>query len=283
MLTRLEVRNRQGSLLNLTFDDPSSGFIVADIEGLDPVKATLVSSTFAGADGSQYQSSRREDRNLLIKLDLEPDYILTSVRDLRNALYNFFMPKSEVFLRFYDSDGLMVDISGRVEDFKSKLFTDSPTVDISLICFDPDFIDLVPVEISGTSTASTTSETGRTSVLYSGTVETGVDFVLNVDRTLTEFTIYHRTPGAIAARTFDFAAPLVAGDVLKISSVTGAKGVTLIRSGTESSMLRGKSPQSPWLELEQGENFVRVYVDGAYADGEGVPFTISFTPRYGGL
>jgi hypothetical protein len=283
MLTRLEVRNRQGSLLNLTFDDPSNGFVVADIDGLDPVKATLVSSTFAGADGSQYQSSRREDRNLLIKLNLEPDYISTSVRDLRNALYNYFMPKSEVWLRFFDDSGLEVDITGRVEDFKSKLFTDTPTADISLICFDPDFVDPTPVNISGMSTASTTSETGRVTILYPATVETGVDFTLNVDRSITQFTIYHRTAGSAAAKTFDFAAPLVAGDVLRISSVTGAKGVTLTRSGTESSLLRGKSPQSPWLELEQGENTIRVYVNGEYEDDAGIPFTISFTPRYGGL
>lgn len=283
MLTRVEVLNRRGSILNLTFDDPSNGLIVADIDGLDPVDAVLVSSTFAGKDGSQYQSSQRGNRNLLIKLDLEPDYISTSVQDLRNSLYNYFMPKSEVRLRFFNDSGLEVDIWGRVENFNSKLFTDTPTASISLLCFDPDFIDPTPVDISGTSTASSESEDGTTEILYPGTVETGVEFTLNVDRTIGEFTIYHTTPGSPAAKTFDFAAPLVAGDILRISSITGAKGITLTRSGTESSLLRGKSPQSPWLELEPGENSIRVYVAGEYDDEDGVPFTISFATRYGGL
>lgn len=273
MLTLVEVRSSQGSLLSLPLEDVSDGLILQDVEGLDPVKATIVSSSFAGMDGSQYQSSRREDRNLILKLDLEPDYITSSVRDLRKRLYKYFMPKSYVSLRFYDSDGLTVDISGRVESFESPLFTNEPEVSISILCFDPDFIDLTPVELNGMTTSGTT----ETLITYDGSVETGILFTLNLDRNLTEFTFYHRPPDG-TLRSMEFAASLVAGDVLKISTVAGNKGANLNRSNSDSSILYGISPQSNWIELMQGDNYIRVY-----AEGIPIPYNITYTNRYGGL
>lgn len=274
MLDTIEVRTAQGTLLALSLADVLSGLIVENVDGLDPVKATVVSSSFAGVDGTQYQSSRREDRNIVIRVGLEPDYVTTTVRDLRNRLYDFFMPKSPVDLRFYDSSGFAVDISGVVETCETALFTKEPAVDISIICFDPDFIQPSPLGgFSGMSTSGTT----ETLVTYEGTVETGVNFVLNVDRPLTEFTIYHRPPDG-KLRTLDFAASMVAGDVLTISTVSGTKGATLTRAGSDSSILRGISPQSNWIELMRGDNYFRVYALGA-----SIPFEITYVNRYGGL
>lgn len=273
MLTTVEVRTSQGSLLSLPLDDVSDGLVIEDIGGLDPVKATLVSSSFARLDGVQYHSSQREARNLILKLGLEPDYVIDTVRDLRNRLYTFFMPKSEVSLRFYDSDGLIVDISGRVESFETPLFTKEPEVDISIVCFDPDFVSLTPVVLNGTST----STSAETLIAYDGTVDAGIQFTLNVNRPLTEFTFYHRPPDG-TLRSIDFAASLIAGDVLTINTVPGSKGATLTRSNTVSSILYGISPQSNWVSLMHGDNYIRVYAEGA-----GIPFSISYIRKYGGL
>lgn len=273
MLVRVEVRTSQGALLTLPLDDVSSGLVVENIDGLDPVKATLVSSSFAGADGEQYHSSRRDSRNLKLKIGLEPDYVTTMVGDLRKRLYGFFMPKTQVSLRFVMDDGLYVDILGRVESFLTPLFAKDPAVDISLMCYDPDFLDPNPVTASGMSTADSTE------VLfpYVGTVETGLLLTLRPDRDVNAFTFYHRPPDG-TLRTLDFSIPLVAGDVLAISTVTGAKGVTLTRSSTQSSALYGVSPQSNWLEFQPGDNFLRLYASGA-----AFPFDLSYTTRYGGL
>lgn len=273
MLSRVEVHTRQGNILDLPLDDPSSGLVVTDIEGLDPVNATLVSSNFAGTDGEQFHSARREKRNIKLKIGLEPDYVTTSVKDLRKRLYAYLMPKSEVMLRFHSTDGSPVDIWGRVESNQSPQFVQEPAADISIVCFNPDFFDPTIITIPGMSTDLGT----ETPILYDGSVETGFLFNMNVDRTLGEFTIYHRPPDG-SLRIVDFAAPLVAGDQLLISSVTGAKGAFLTHLGSDSSVLYGISPQSPWLELEPGENRIRVYATGA-----GVPYTIQYTTKYGGL
>lgn len=276
MLTAVEVRSASGALLTLPLEDVSNGLYIDDIRGLDPVKATIVSSSFAAIDGTQYQSSRRESRNIVLTIGLEPDYSTDSVRDLRSRLYEYMMPKSEVSLTFIHDeadDELEVVISGRVESLETALFSEEPAVDISIVCFDPDFVDLTEVLVEGDTVADTTEIT----INYDGTVESGFIFELLVDRALTEFTIYHTPPGK-PVRTLDFAANLETGDVLTISTIAGNKSVLLTRTATTSSLLYGMSPQSNWIELEKGANKIRVY-----ALGDPIPYTITYTTRYGGL
>jgi hypothetical protein len=273
MLQTLEVRTVAGTLLSMPLEEVSNGLFIENIDGLDPVKATVASSAFANMDGSQYQSSRREERNIKITIGLEPDYSADTVGALRNRIYDFFMPKSEVKLRFVHDDGLQVDIVGRVESCESTLFSRDPQMSISIICFDPDFLNLTPVTVTGNTTSGTT----ETTYTYSGNVETGLVFTMNVNRTLTAFTLYMKGPDG-TTKSFDFAASLVNGDVVTISTVKGDKFVSLLRGGTTSSLLYGKTPQSTWLEFSKGDNKFR-----AYATGAAIPYSMTYVPRYGGL
>lgn len=275
MLSHVEVRNALGDLLDLQLTDPSSGFLIEEFGGLGPVKATIVSSSFAAMDGTQYQSSRRENRNITLQLALVPDYISSSVRNLRQQLYNFFMPKSEVNLKFYLIDGLVVEINGRVESCEPVLFTKEPKINISILCFDPDFLDINEVILSGTTVTDST----ETLISYDGTIETGIVFTMTLNHAASSFTIYHRTPDG-SIRTLDFAASLLTGDVLMISTVSGDKAVILTRSGVSSSFLYGMSAQSNWIELQPGDNYIRVYCT---ASGAPIPYAIAYTPRHGGL
>lgn len=273
MLTKVDITTPQGSLLSLPLDDDSSGFRVAEIEGLDPVKATLVSSSFAQVDGEQYQSSRRETRNLKLKIELDPDPLTDTVRSLRQKLYTYFMPKTEAVYIFYMEDGLQVNIGGRVESFETALFTREPAVDISIICYDPDFIDPVSADILG----MTTADVNPTNVDYEGTVETGVKFNLSVDRSVDQFTIYHTTPSG-EIRTLEFSGSLIAGDELHIITIPGEKDAYYFRSGVKTNILYGISPESSWIALEPGVNQLKVYAEGA-----GIPLTFEYYIRYGGL
>jgi hypothetical protein len=272
MLYKVEVRTPQGNLLGLQLDDVSDGFIVQGIDGLDPVKATLVSSDFAQIDGSQYQSARREPRNIVLTIGLDPTDD-DSVYDLRNRLYGFLMPKSEISLRFYLLEGLTVDIPGRVESFDAPLFVQEPTATISVINFDPDFYDDTPVVMTGFHT----NDVGATTFNYTGTVETGMVFSVAIADTKSDMTIYQTTPSG-ALQALYVTVPMIAGDVLKVSTVVGDKYVTLTRAGVTTSVLYGLAPQSTWLELEPGNNGIQVY-----SEGDPSPATITYTTRYGGL
>lgn len=272
-LYKVEARNVQGSLLSLELADISDGLLLADVGGLDPVKATLVSSSFALMDGEQFHAARREARNITMKVRLMPDYVTATPQSLRMQLYDFFMPKSKVSLRFYLDDGLTVDISGYVETCESDLFSQKPAVNISIMCYQPDFMDVNTTSISGATVADTTEIT----IAYPGTVETGIVFTLNVNRVESDFTIYHRAPDG-TLRQLDFTESLLSGDTVAISTVVGSKYATLTRSGTASSVLNGISPQSYWISLSKGNNTIRVYTTGA-----AIPYTIAYTSKYGGL
>lgn len=282
LLNALEVTNSRGSVLILPLEDILAGLRVKGIEGLDPVKATLVSSSFANQDGEQYHSSRRESRNIKISLGLEPDYGVAAVKDLRDQLYNFFMPKSFITCKFKMLDKFAVsvfkeeldlEIDGRIETFDSPLFTKDPGADISVMCFNPDFEDRNPIVVNGMTVADLT----ESELEYVGTIETGVEFTIMPDRALTDFTIYHRPPDG-TLRTTDFSYPLAAGDVLTITSVIGSKSVILTSGTVETSVLYAVSPQSAWLELQPGTNNLRVYAEGAP-----IPYIIQYTNKYGGL
>lgn len=275
MMQKVEVRNDQGSMLTLSLQDLSNGLIVEDIQGLEPVKANIVSSSFAQLDGEQYQSARREKRNLIFILALEPDYVSGSVQELRNTLYKYFMPKQRVSLRFFSAGEPTVDIEGRIESFVAPKFTKDPQSTISIICFDPDFKNPVPVVLTGNTTASSTV----TPVTYAGTVETGFLFKLLVNRSMTTFTIYNSGADGIQ-KSLDFQSPipLVAGDVLGISTQSGNKYATLTRAGVTTSILYAISPQSNWVNLFPGINQLRIYAGGA-----AVPYSIEYTTKFGGL
>lgn len=253
--------------------DNNVGITIDEIEGLGPVKATLITSSFAGQDGEQHHSSRRESRNIKFKLGLEPDEAVESVQDLRNRIYSFFMPKSEVNMTFYQHDGFRHVIRGVVETCEPPMFTEEPGVDVSLMCFKPDFLDPNPKTINGLSTQLVS----YTPIIYDGTVETGIVFKLKPDRDINGFTIYHVGPNNIQ-RQLDFTLPLLNNDELTISTVRGSKFAILKRAGVETSVVHGVTPQSKWIELEQGGNEIRVYVSGT-----GVPWELTRTDRYGGL
>lgn len=273
MLSVIEVRNPQGSLLSLLMEDTNNGYSVQDFGGIGPVKATIVSSGFAQLDGVQVHSTKREARNLTLRLGLEPVYGLYSVGQLRQNLYDFFMTEMPVALRCIMEDGLELDVYGVVESCEPAIFDKTPVVDVSIYCASSDFFNRVPVILSGSSTAGAT----ETLINYLGTVETGVKFTLNVDRTLAEFAIYLKLPST-ELQILEFEAPLVSGDMLKINTIKREKSVTLTRLGVTSPILYGVSPQSSWVELFKGSNYIRVYATGA-----AIPYTLEYTTKYGAL
>lgn len=283
LLRSLRAINRRNDVLELPLDyNISQNFFVKEIEGLGPAKATLVSSAFANLDGERYHSGRREARNIIVKLALDPDYGVNSVYDLRNQLYDYFMPKTEVLLKFHMFDRfsssfieqfLDVEIKGRVESFEPAMFSKDPAVDISIMCYQPDFVDPNVVIFEG----STVNDLTETTVPYAGTTETGFIFTLFPNRTVPTFTIHHKLSGG-QLKSMTYNEELLNNDKLVINSIPGSKSVIRIRNGIEAKRLYALTAQSQWVELEPGDNNIRVHASGAP-----IPFTIKYTKKYGGL
>lgn len=273
MLRKVDVVTRRGTTLSLDLFENDSGYQVDDIEGLDPVKATLSSAPYAGQDGEEFQSARRGFRQIVLKLDLEPDFVTETFATLRRKLYDYLMPTETVRFRLYLDTGLYLDIEGVVEDHSSPMFEEDPKVAVTVICFKPDLLDPNLVEHSGSTVSTSTVE----NLNYPGSVPVGVVLTLNVNRNLAGFTMYHTGEEGVLSQ-LDFSYPLINGDQLVVSSLKGAKGITLTRSGVSSSLLYGRSAQSKWIEFAKGINQFRVY-----APGDPVPFVLEYQVRYGGL
>lgn len=271
MLTGIEVETPLGAVLPLNLYDTSRGFAISDIDGLDPVKATVVSSSFAKVDGSQYQSSRRESRNMVLKIDL-----LSKIRpaqDSRQELYSYFMPKSWVTIRFLTDTNLVLEILGMVESFESPKFVKDTFANISIICFDPDFKDVVTTVVNGVTVSDDTDMI----INYTGTVETGIVLKVYPDKIVDSFVLFHTDPSGVV-RTLDYDGVIFPNQVLTINTISGQKKATVFSNGAEDSHLWEISPFSNWTELFRGENKIRIVT--SYGP---VPYTIEYVTRYGGL
>lgn len=273
MLQQIDITNSRGAVLSLSMEQDESSYQVASIEGLDPGKAALVATSTAGQDGETYQSGKRPARNIKIKLDFDPDFAPKSYGDLRNDLYAWFMPKARITMRYFLSTGLYVDIDGIVESMDSPLFVDDPDATISIMCYQPDFIDGRLITVNG----FTVDDSESTDIVYPGTVEAGMVLTLNFNRAETDFSIYNLDEEGNQQR-FDFSGALLNGDKLVISSLRGNKGVTLTRATVSSSYLYGRTAQSDWIQFVNGINHFRVYTDG-----DPIPYTLEYRVRYGGL
>lgn len=273
MITQINARTPGGQLLSLPLEDVSNGYIVSEVEGLGPVKATIVTAKQSAVDGVFYQSASRDLREIKIKVELEPDFIVNTVQTLRDRLYTIFMPKSPVLLEFLDSDGRVATISGRVETVEPVIFTATPTIEINVLCFKPDFIDGATTIING----STVTTTQNVSVNYLGTSSSGFKFTIKPARSLTDLTLVHTAPDGTESY-MEFNYPLAANDTLTITTTPREKAVTKLSGGVLTSVLYGLSPLSPFPQLQPGQNYIRVVTAGAT-----VPYTVEYAAKYGGL
>lgn len=272
LFTQMGILTSQGNLLTLQLADDLSGYTLQPVGGLDPVKATLASSSSASRRGATYQGASLPPRNITMTVGLDPYPETNTVRGLRQNLYNFFAPESQITMTFYDDEADNVyQIVGIVESCESDRFSQNNDVAISVMCYDPDFTDPDIVTITG----MTTADVSATDVGYVGTAPTGLVFTVAVNRSLSEFSIYYVDPNSITW-TLDFATTMLDGDVITISTVTGNKYATLLRAGTPSSIVFAISPQSTWPQLSPGSNSLRVS-----ADGDPIPVNVSYTTRFG--
>jgi hypothetical protein len=274
VLTAVTITNNRGNTLTLPLADTSSGYAVRDIEGLDPVDATLTTSSLAQQDGADPQNAQRGTRNITMKLGIEPNWATNDVRSLRSALYDYLMPKALIIMGFIFDGVLFAVTPGQVESFANVMFSADPEVDVSIICYKPDFYGPMLQTISG---VSRTDNTSPTIIDYGGTSDTGFIFTLNVDRVISELVLTNTAPdGELQKMTIT--SNFIAGDTVVINTIPGSKAITLIRSGLPSSLLSYYDLTSAWISLKRGSNSLKIVTPTA-----GVPFTISYTPLYGGL
>lgn len=251
---------------------------VRNINGLDPVKASVSTSPFGAVDGASYTGSSVLTRNIVLTLHPNPDWKTWTFEALRQLLYSYFMPKRATRLVFYSDDMDPVEISGIVESVEVNMFSKDPELIISIICPDPYFTSVEPIIITGSSVRS-----GGAPVVihYDGTIEAGINVKLNFvsGPSPTGIVVQVEDP---AVTSLSAVASVTASMYFEMSSVPTKKFAQNVDTNTGViTNLLSKSvikDGSAWPMLDPGENEFLVITDKGAQD-----WTLTYFERFGGL
>lgn len=281
MLTKVEAYSAWNGaptvVLNPTGREETDLIQVRDIQGLDPVKATINTSPFGSVDGVAFVGTNVPFRNIILTLHPNPDWMDWTFENLRRLLYLYFMPKLEVKLIFYSDDIPTVEISGYVESCDANPFTKDPQLIVSIICPDPYFTAVDPTVITGVSGDGVFP----TFIDNNGSIESG--FVLEV--------VKNANPDVLSSVTVQIGDPslqtfkvtTVVNDAYKfaMSSVIGKKYVQKIATadGVITDLYQKITDGYIWPILLPGENAFSVITDAPGKQN----WTLTYYERLGGL
>lgn len=278
-----KVKTAKNNVLDFT---NSNKYCLYDIDGLNPVTATINTTEFATSDGAMFNSSRIGTRNIVLYIKIFPD-----VEKNRLNLYSFFKIKSDVTL-YFRHDSLNVYITGKVESFELDHFSNSQVAQISILCADPyfrsaksqliEFSNVIslfefPFSIAEEGIEFSRIEKVKTKIINAGEMSTGVTIQLcaSTDQIINPV-IYNLTNNTYFGLNFD----MNQGDLITITTHFNNKKVTLLRDGVETNILYAVQDGSTWLQLEPGENELSYSCD----DGENnLTVSVEYTELFEGV
>lgn len=280
MLTEVKAYSSWQSAPTLLLDNtgrPETDLIqIRNIEGLDPVKASVNTSPRGAVDGANYLGSNVESRNIVLTIHPNPDWTNYTPASLRRLLYSYFMPKRAVKLEFYSDDIVPVEISGIVESIEGNPFSQDPEYIVSIICPDPYFTAITPVVVVGQSVRSGGEVEDIT---YNGSVETGIKVKVSqaTDPVPTFIGVQIGDP---EYSYFTVIAGVDSSKYFEMSSLEMQKFVQNISltDGIINNLLSSVDEGSSWPVLQPGENHFSVITDDGVQDWE-----LTYSERFGGL
>lgn len=246
---------------------------VHNINGLDPVKASVTTSPYGSVDGTSYTGSSVQNRNIVLTLKPNPNWDTWTYENLRRLLYSYFMPKLLIRLVFYSDDMIPVEIYGLVEGVEINMFSKEPNLQVSIICPDPYFTALNPTVIAGQNGELNTFD-------YNGNVESGIVVkVTHVSGSPTSIGIQLGDPKVVY---FAVVADVTSTKYFEFSSIPMRKYVQNVNIGTGviDNLLSNVYIQegSSWPTLQPGENEFKIITDNGVQD-----YQLIFYERFGGL
>lgn len=304
MIRSITVTNYIGDELKLELTRPEvTGFAVLGIDGLGPVKANINTTEVSTNDGSIFNSSRLQSRNIVIALKyLWKD----SIEEARHRTYKYFPIKKKLNLRI-ETDFRLVEIEGYVESNEMAIFSSDQGSVISIICPNPLFYSVAKDGITETmfngiepmfefpfsneSLVENLLETGSIRVLadnvvtYNGDFEIGIIITIHAIDEAGSITIYNtgtRESMRIDANKIEAitGSGIIAGDDIVISTIQQGKSIKLIRNGISTNILNAMDKNSSWFRLVRGDNVFSYTADFGAAN---LQFKIEHQTVYEGI
>jgi len=283
LLTKVKAYSAWASAPTLLLDAlgrPDTDLIqIRNIDGLDPVKASVSTSPYGSVDGESYTGSSVPKRNIVLTLRPNPDWDNWTPETLRRLIYAYFMPKLATRLVFDDDDLGLVEIFGIVESVENNIFSKDPEFIVSVICPDPYFTAVEPTILTG----QTIDYGGIPTVVpYEGNIETG--FKLKVTWAENPVPLFIALQVGDPISTYITIETTVdATKYFEMNSVPRNKYVQSVNINTAAitNLLTkvGLQIGSPWPVLQPGDNDISVIT---FEEGT-QDFELSYYARYGGL
>lgn len=276
MINSIIITNYLGEQITLDLENPeNSGFLVREIRGLGPCKATINTTEVSTNDGSIYNSARLNARNIVFDLV----FIGTDIESLRQLSYKFFPIKKPITLEFI-TDNRDCVTTGYVESNEPNIFSSSESATISILCPDAYFYSIEAGEnittfygedplfefpFENNSLTENLIEFGDIRqytdavIVYDGDSEIGITITIHSVGEASNISIYNI--GTRQQMVIDTAkiesltgSGLIAGDDIIICTVKGKKSITLLRNGEYTNILNALDKKSDWFQLVKGEN-----------------------------
>lgn len=278
MIKSITVTNYLGESLVLDLFNPQkSGLQVRNVTGLGPVQATVNTTEIPTDDGSIYNSSRLNQRNIVLSLGFLWDPL---IEDTRHKTYRYFPLKRNVQL-VVETDRRLAVTTGYVESNEPDIFSNSEGCSISIICPDPNFYaygekglnrtpfyviePLFEFPFENESLTEPTLEFGNIAnyatrtILYEGDEEVGITIRLQAWGEVRNIAFRNITTREVMLLDTEklrqlTSYPIIAGDEIIISTSRGEKGAVLIRNGKTTNILNCINRNADWFKLSKGPN-----------------------------
>lgn len=284
MIESITVTNHLGDSITLEMTRPeSSGFIIKSIDGLGQTKATINMTNLAMYDGSRYNSSYLQRRDIVLNLRFMQSN-KESIEDIRHKSYKYFPTKKKIKL-IIKTDRRLVTTEGIVEANEPDIFSNEEGCAITISCPDPYLYSVKENEymFSGVQPSfefpfeneSLTEPLLEMGVLvnhtdkalfYDGDAEVGLKIFIHAIGEATNLTIHNlNTKEQMAIdsnRLIELTgSDIIEGDSITIETMRGYKSVTLLRDGVRINILNCLTKGSDWLTLSQGDNIFAYRAD----------------------
>lgn len=303
MIKSVTVKNYLNESIKIELTRPEkSGFIIRNIDGLGPAKANINTTEVSLNDGTMYNSSRLDNRNITFDL-LFYQTDRETIEDVRQKSYKYFPIKKKVILTIETDNNVLVT-EGYVESNEPEIFSGAEGSNISIICPDPYLYEpddditvfsgveaLFEFPFNNESTTEPLLEMGmlqiktENTVFYEGYGEVGVSIYIHARGEATNLTIVNTgTREKLVINTDKLiqltGSPIIAGDNITIHTHKGNKSITLLRDGATFNILNCREKGSKWFTLAKGDN---IFAYTAETGASNLRFTISNRNAYDGV
>lgn len=283
MLKKVIVTNPKGEALELELTNPDkSGFAVAKIEGLGPPQATVNGQEMAATDGMFYSSARANTRQIIFTLEFrsrtkDSIYGELSIEECRHLCYKYFLLKKEITITVY-TDSQVLYTKGYVESNEPEIFSQQEYAVISVLCPNPFMYEIGSNEVSISRVVpnfefpfsneslidplielSYLLSEPRGTLIYKGTVDTGLTIMIRANGLCKNITLYNVDTKERFLIETDKVKTITGkefgkDDTIIISTNRGNRYCMLLRDGMYVNIIGAVGKVVDWFQISNGEN-----------------------------